>query len=326
MNLQDQVLYRCIHAACARPLPHKVNFCPYCGTPQREGGARPVAAAPVSVAKEPEVIYRAPAPASSVPQPAPVAFAEPAPAVPPPPSAKPQPRIAAAAVPPQPQPIRLRYWLMALAILAMIWFYAKPSSKRIEARIDQAITLANECKSSEAQEELIALREDKATSEQLRRLQSAMNGAAAVCDKKRARAKSWNDTVTAVNSALDDGDAARAQVRLSQFTKRFGEDAETRALKAKIAAQRDAEAPAPRATPVPSAAQRSQSARNLIGEAERQIALGNYKAASDKLETCITMIEGSRECVAYKAHADRLLREMQLCLAAGRDWSRGRCS
>ncbi|UUZ52849.1 hypothetical protein LP419_27270 [Massilia sp. H-1] len=41
MNLQDQVIYRCIHAACARPLPRRVNFCPYCGTGQHDGVVKP---------------------------------------------------------------------------------------------------------------------------------------------------------------------------------------------------------------------------------------------------------------------------------------------
>jgi len=384
MNLQDQVLYRCVQVACARPLAHKVNFCPYCGAAQQAGAARPV-----SIVKEAEIIYRAPSPApvptgrepqasqafqqlASQPlQPSGQApeqvFEEPGaragapvPAGPAPqhpqhaqspqaPPSRPAPRTAAAAQPPQPKPIRLRYWLMALALLALIWFYAKPDHKRvdarIDARIDEAIAMSRACKSADAQAELIALRGDKASPEQLQRLQSAINAAASACDKKKLRARTWSETLAAVDSALDDGDTARAQVRLAQFTKRYGDDAETRALKARIAAQREAETPAKKAAPSPSsgaradagsppdgaagsagsAAQRSQSSRNLIAEAERQIALGNYKAASDKLETCIAMVEGSRECAAYKVNADRLLRDMQRCLAGGRNWSGGRC-
>ena len=359
MNLQDQVVYRCIDPACARTLARKVNFCPYCGAGQQEGAAVRVGAP----AREAELIYRAPPYAPVRPLPAAQAepvFAAPGPqpaaatpaAAPPPPASKAAPRFsAAAAAPPQPKPIRLRYWLMALALLAAIWFYAKPASKRFEARIADAIALGKECKMAEAQAELIALRQDKATPEQLARLQAALNSAGPVCDKKKARARTWSETVAAVESALDEGDPARAQVRLAQFTKRHGDDADTRALKARIAAQRDAEAPprktapitAPIMAPIPapitapvksmpplqsSAAAQAQSSRNLISEAERELALGNYKAASDKLETCISMIEGegSRECVAYKAHADRMLRDMQRCVAGGRQWSNGRCS
>ena len=109
-------------------------------------------------------------------------------------------------------------------------------------------------------------------------------------------------------AALDDGDTAKAQMRLGQFTKRYGEDDATRALKARIAEQRANEAPPPKPVPQIPAEQKGQSARNLISEAEREIERGNYKAAIDKLDTCIAMIEGSRECAAYKVHAEKLLR------------------
>lgn len=324
MNLQDQVLYRCVHGACARPLPRKVNFCPYCGSAQREGAVRPVNVVkkeePAQVAA-PEALVESrvvPAAAAHVPAPAPGEVA-----VPPAPPVKAPPRVAAAAAPPRPKPIRLRYWLLALGMLALIWYYARPGGKKIEARIDNAIAMSVDCRFSDAQAELIALREDKATPAQLQRLQSAINGAVPACDRKRARARSWSDTVSAVNSALDDGDPGRAQVRLAQFTKRYGDDAATRELKAKIAAQRDAEAPPSATRAVPEA--KSQSARNLISEAEREIARGNYKAAVDKLETCIAMVDGNRECAAYKVHADSLLGEWQRCLASGREWNSGRC-
>lgn len=324
MNLQDQVLYRCIHAACARPLPRRVDFCPYCGTGQHADAVRPV-----SMAKQPETVVVPPAPPppeplaapapASAPLPPPVAVPSP----PPPPAAiKPAVRAGAAAPPPRPKPIRLRYWLIALGMLAMIWFYAKPDSKKIEARVENAIALSRDCKAAQAQAELIALRQDKATPEQLQRVQAALNSADAACEKKRVRAKAWSDTESAVENALDAGDPERALVRLGQFTKRYGENAETRALKSKITARRDAEKPTARPAPAPGNA---QSSRNLIAEAEREIAKGNYKAASDKLETCVAMIENNRECIAYKVHADRLLRDMQRCQAAGKDWSSQRC-
>jgi hypothetical protein len=66
--------------------------------------------------------------------------------------------------------------------------------------------------------------------------------------------------------------------------------------------------------------------RNLINEAERALAAGNYRAASDTLETCITMVdEGNRECAAFKVHADRMHQEYLRCLGAGRRWSQDRC-
>ncbi len=305
MNLQDQVLYRCVHGACARPLPHKVAYCPYCGSAQREGAARPVPApvpAPVPVARREEVIYQAPPDdivAVPVPAPAPV-IAKAVPQV--------APRPAGPAAPPRPKPIRLRWWLISLGLLALIWYNAKPDSRRIDERITSAIALSADCKFTEAQAELIALREDKATPAQLQRLQAALNGAVPVCEKKRLRARSWTDTSKAVDAALDDGDTAKAQMRLAQFTKRYGEDDAARALKARIAEQRANEAPPPKPVPQIPAEQKGQSARNLISEAEREIERGNYKAAIDKLDTCIAMIEGSRECAAYKVHAEKLLR------------------
>ena len=39
--VQDEVIYRCVNGACARPLPRRVNFCPYCGTSQSTGLPRP---------------------------------------------------------------------------------------------------------------------------------------------------------------------------------------------------------------------------------------------------------------------------------------------
>jgi hypothetical protein len=70
----------------------------------------------------------------------------------------------------------------------------------------------------------------------------------------------------------------------------------------------------------------AQSVRNLIDEAERALAAGNYRAASDKLEVCVTMVDpGNRECTAFKVHADRMQREQRRCALEGRQWSEDRC-
>jgi hypothetical protein len=103
------------------------------------------------------------------------------------------PPSATPALPPQREPIRLRWWLLALAALWMVWFTAKPTAKKIDARIDHAISLATECKSREAQAELIALRQAKASAEQLQRLQDALNDAAAECRRQRKRSRAWSD-------------------------------------------------------------------------------------------------------------------------------------
>jgi hypothetical protein len=87
----------------------------------------------------------------------------------------------------------LRWWLLALAALWVVWYMAKPSTKKIDARIDRAIALATECKPNDAQSELIALRKSRATPGQLQRLQEALNSAAADCKRQRKRGRAWTD-------------------------------------------------------------------------------------------------------------------------------------
>lgn len=232
--------------------------------------------------------------------------------------------------------MRLRYWLMALATLWVIWMLAKPEGNKIEDRIQNAITASNECRFNDAQSELIALRMTKATPEQLRRLQSAISDAGPACNKKKAREKAWNDTREAVDNLLGAGEFAKAQARLSKFTDRYREDEESRKLKARISQQRADAAPValpvpvgeelPPPRPVRSSASTAQSVRNLIDEADRALRAGDYVTASDKLEICITMVdEGNRECAAFKVHADRMQRDKERCLGAGRAWLEDRC-
>jgi hypothetical protein len=239
-----------------------VNYCPFCGASQSTGLPRPgdvVRPPPVSIVKPP------------APFPTPALAAAPAPpaASKAQPSAAPSARAAASRPPPpQREPVRLRYWLLALGALALIWITQRPTPARIDARIDHAIALAGACKSGEAQSELIALKDSTATPEQLQRLQSALNEADVACDPKRARPR-------------------------------------TRAK---------------------AASQQAQSARNLIADARQALALGNYKAASDKMEVCAAMVDAAnRECIALKARADRLQLAMQSCIAAGREWIDDRC-
>lgn len=335
MNLQDQVIYRCIHAACARPLPRRVNFCPYCGTGQHDGVVKPSHVLPPVPAAAPVA-----PPAAVVSAPADIA-APAAPVPPPPPSAAPAPVPTAKAAPrpmsqpPKREPIRLRWWLVALASLWAIWLYARPSPNKIEARIERATLASAECRLNDAQSELIALRMTRATPQQLASLQATINAASAGCARKKQRVKAWEETTVAVENALSSNDFARAQTRLSQFTRRWNEDDDTTRLKDKIAKQRAAAPPqadpvpppAPVVTPIaPPASQQAQSVRNLIDEAERALAAGNYRAASDKLEVCVTMVDpGNRECTAFKVHADRMQREQRRCFLDGRQWAEDRC-
>lgn len=230
----------------------------------------------------------------------------------------------------------MRWWLVALAALWAIWLYARPSPNKIEARIERANLASAECRMNDAQSELIALRMTRASPEQLSRLQATINAASAGCTKKKQRDKAWEETTVAIDNALSSNDFARAQSRLAQFTKRYGENDEVQRLKEKIAKQRAAAppepvplaTPAPIVTPLPQpSSQQAQSVRNLIDEAERALSSGNYRAASDKLEVCITMVDpGNRECAAFKVHADRLQREQRRCILEGRQWTEDRCS
>ena len=87
-------------------------------------------------------------------------------------------------------PVKLRYWVLALGVLWLIWITQRPpAAKRIEARIDGAIALASACKGGEAQAELAALKAGSATLGQLQRLEAALARADLACERKRTRAK-----------------------------------------------------------------------------------------------------------------------------------------
>lgn len=297
--MQNEMLYRCIQPGCARTWPRPVNFCPYCGTPQKAGVERgdaaahrmppaeqgtAAAAAPAAADQAPAAATTsgirlgkagredAPAPprasaattaapaaaaalahaqgavngaAAAMGRPAgPAAPAPPAPPATPAPPPRPGvragigPRPAPAPdAPPQRQPVRLRWWLLALAVLWAVWLVANPAKRRIEKQIDKAIALATACKPREAQSELIALRSTRATPEQLQKVQQALNEAAGDCTRQRQRNQAWREAKAAVETALASSSVERARTRLRAFTKRWGEDDATRALKAKIDAR-----------------------------------------------------------------------------------------
>jgi hypothetical protein len=154
------------------------------------------------------------------------------------------PRPPLAAQPAQRSPIRLRWWLLALVVLWAVWLLAKPSAKKIDRQIDAAIALARECKAGDAQAGLIALRKSRASPEQLQRLQQALNDEAANCTRRRQRGKAWSDASGAVESALAAASWDKARTRLQAFTKRWGEDEDTRAMQERIdAARRDSAHP-----------------------------------------------------------------------------------
>jgi hypothetical protein len=187
-----------------------------------------------------------------------------------------------------------------LAVLWAVWLWAKPSAQKIDKRIDAAIALAQSCQGKQAQDELIALRKSRATPEQLERLQRALNDASSACTRKRQRASAWSEARGGVESALAAGNAERARTRLQAFTKRWGEDDDTRALKTRVDAARGDHPLA-----VPSGAD-TPSARNLVREARADLARGDYGAARDKMDLCLTMVDPTdRDCAALKRDAER---------------------
>ncbi|RNF30875.1 hypothetical protein NM04_10310 [Massilia aurea] len=145
------------------------------------------------MAKRPEPVA-VPPPPPPAPVPAPAAPIPPPPPPPKPPQPPPPPPIRPSAAPrptaPARKPIRLRWWLIALGLLWLAWMLTKPTQARIERRMDAAITLAKECKPKQAQDELIALRKTRASEQQLRKVQDALNAAAAACTREERRRRS----------------------------------------------------------------------------------------------------------------------------------------
>ena len=94
-------------------------------------------------------------------------------------------------------------------------------------------------------------------------------------------------------------------------------------------------APAPISTTAPPAAGAlsttsfvapdAREARRLQGEAERDIAQGNYRGAMGKAAQCLALSGGTGACAALRDRATRLDRDYQRCLAAGNQWQGDRC-
>ncbi|WP_143084518.1 hypothetical protein [Massilia yuzhufengensis] len=251
--VQDDAVYRCIGAQCGRLMPRRVNFCPWCGTAQhavQPGGLPPpvLAKPPVEPARPAPVAAAVPTPApTSAPLPPssgkPVAAAaagaqaQPGRGIPPPPGVGRGEPIAAR--PPERAPIKLRWWIMSLAALWLIWLLVRPEGSRIERRMERAVALAVECKARDAQDELIALRGTSATLDQLRQVQQSLNKAAADCTRAEQRVRAWQDTTGAVQKLRRARSYDKALARLAVFTKRWGEDIETSALRRQIVDERE---------------------------------------------------------------------------------------
>lgn len=118
--------------------------------------------------------------------------------------------------------------------LWLAWLIANPSGALIERRMDKAVALARECKPREAQDELIALRSTRASEAQLRQVQQALNAAAAACTRAEQRQGAWFEAKGAVEKLIKTNSWDKARARLGAFTRRWGEDEDTRALRKRI--------------------------------------------------------------------------------------------
>ncbi|MES2261536.1 MAG: hypothetical protein V4724_23705 [Pseudomonadota bacterium] len=132
--------------------------------------------------------------------------------------------------PPLRAPISKTTWAIVVLVLAAVWIVARPGrpEKKFDARVEHAVALTTECKLDLARAELASLKTDKATAAQIKQVQDAIGGTAAGCEKKRQRGKAWSELRSALESALQGGAVDRAASRLAAFTKKWGEDDDTR--------------------------------------------------------------------------------------------------
>ena len=194
------------------------------------------------------VVAQAPVAPAVMPPPVPPQWRPmpPAPAVTPPPVEEPAAPPPARPVPPKPAvarsvpppraPVRLRTWLLAVAALVGIWFVNKPADKpaSVAEQVQAATVLAQQCDLDGARSALAVLKSAKAPAAQVKRLQTSIASAAATCDKREKRAQAWEQVVLAAGRAFDAGKPEQAATRLAAYVKRWGEDANTMALDARI--------------------------------------------------------------------------------------------
>ena len=225
---------RCINPACGKELPLRVAYCPFCGTSQAAQPAPVMAAAPVAPAVMPPPVPPQWRPMPPVPAVTPPPVEEPA--APPPARPVPPKPAVTRSVPPPRAPVRLRTWLLAVAALAGIWFVNKPADKpaSVAEQILVATVLAQQCDLEGARSALAVLKSAKAPAAQVKRLQASITSAAATCDKRDKRAQAWEQVVLAAGQAFDAGKPEQAATRLAAYVKRWGEDADTIELDARI--------------------------------------------------------------------------------------------
>ena len=142
--------------------------------------------------------------------------------------------------PPLREPVGKRTWALVVVALAAIWFIARPVDphKKFAERVDQAVAQTADCQLDVARAELASLKTDKADAAQVKRLQQAITAAAGGCERKRLHAKAWSDLLPVLESALQAGALDRAAARLDTYTKKWGEDGDTREWDGRIDTRR----------------------------------------------------------------------------------------
>ncbi|KAB8043426.1 hypothetical protein [Janthinobacterium aquaticum] len=132
--------------------------------------------------------------------------------------------------------MRLRTWLLAGAALAGIWFVNKPADKpaSVADQVKQAGVLARQCDLDGARAVLAQLKAAKAPSAQVKQVQADISNAATNCGKQQRREQAREQLTLDVAQALDAGKPAQAATRLATHVKRWGDDADTLELDARI--------------------------------------------------------------------------------------------
>ncbi|AXA94199.1 hypothetical protein [Massilia sp. YMA4] len=161
-------------------------------------------------------------------------------AVPPVEPTRPAAAAPSPAAPPLRKPVGKGTWLLVALFLLAVWFLVKPGdpTAKLEQRVKDAAALAEQCKIVDARTELAALRQDKATGDQLRRLQAAISAAAPACERKQQRPKAWTEARKGLEAAMAAGSLDKASTRLNAFTRKYGEDDDTREWRERIDARR----------------------------------------------------------------------------------------
>ena len=139
-------------------------------------------------------------------------------------------------MPPPRPPVRLRTWIAAAVVLTGIWFINKPDDKpaSVAEQVDAATALAARCDLDGARSALAVLKSARAPTAQLKRLQASIAKSKAACDKQQQREQAWSAAQAGVNQALDAGTPDVAAARLAAHVKRWGDDADSLELDAKV--------------------------------------------------------------------------------------------